>query len=682
MDNLITKELPGGGKRLVSAIISLAASALFTGVCLYLISQFYNPPPPAENTNNLILINGYIAPEPLERLLFVCGILIFPVTLFSMLFLSKKYLNDVKDVTSANLYKFLSTASLVAIFALIWSDLKKDDYFLFYTVAGANGQVFNCDNTGCTIKSLGIAGLSPIIILAAAGLTYALYKILTKRGGAAKATDFILHVLSLFFVLIAFLLSIFGINRITYEGAYKYSFNAVFHSMVQVYHGKELLYDLTNQYGLYPVFLEPIFRVIGLGVIRFTVVMGLLTALAVFLVYRFLKEEVSEGIIASLGFITAMFYCNMYWRFITPEKPDPYFQYYPIRLLVPALTIYLAHRFLKSGDKRLYLGLFILTSFGVLWNLDTGFVAFASWMLLLLFTELYTNNFKGMARHLLTGGSIFALALLLFSSYMLIRYGHIPEYAKFFKYQKIFLSLGFLMLPMKLLHPWNIILLVYAIGLTYSFCSVVYQRESLRAKMIFFLSILGVGLFAYYQGRSHDQNLGVVSYPAFLLLALFADSLFRRVKGTGDIQGATAFAGIAFVMALSSASLIYHLPDLAEIIRNQVEPVINNKPTIVTSNADFVRSNTTRGEGVVILSQLSGVYYLESDTSCPAKIPGGTEMLLEEDYNTLVRWLKGAGPGNKIFVDFSFPTLYEYLDQNYYVVNGSPDGSMLIMVKK
>jgi len=47
------------------------------------------------------------------------------------------------------------------------------------------------------------------------------------------------------------------------EYVYTDHFNANFHSIVQVVQGKTLLVDLTNQYGFYPYFLEPVFRLAG-----------------------------------------------------------------------------------------------------------------------------------------------------------------------------------------------------------------------------------------------------------------------------------------------------------------------------------------------------------------------------------------------------------------------------------
>ena len=55
-------------------------------------------------------------------------------------------------------------------------------------------------------------------------------------------------------------------------------FTAVFFPVVQVYEGKGLLMNCASQYGLYPQLLLPLFRVISLSILTFTLVMGLLTA--------------------------------------------------------------------------------------------------------------------------------------------------------------------------------------------------------------------------------------------------------------------------------------------------------------------------------------------------------------------------------------------------------------------
>jgi hypothetical protein len=45
------------------------------------------------------------------------------------------------------------------------------------------------------------------------------------------------------------------------------------------------------------------------------------------------------------------------------------------------------------------------------------------------------------------------------------------------------------------------------------------------------LSVLGLGHFSYYQGRSHDYTLTAVWWPAFILLTISAGMLYRHLTG-------------------------------------------------------------------------------------------------------------------------------------------------------
>ncbi len=58
-------------------------------------------------------------------------------------------------------------------------------------------------------------------------------------------------------------------------------FNAVYYSVVQVYRGIPMLVDnFTNTYGLYPHFLVPVLKIIGLSVVSFSSVMGFLISVS------------------------------------------------------------------------------------------------------------------------------------------------------------------------------------------------------------------------------------------------------------------------------------------------------------------------------------------------------------------------------------------------------------------
>src|SRR3989304_8991049 len=294
-----------------------------------------------------------------------------------------------------------------------------------------------------------------------------------------------------------------------------------------------------------------------------------------------------------------MVYYNYFFAKLT-WLHDFTFQYFPIRFLFPALSIYLVYNYFQKKTKTLYYFSFITYSIAVLWNFDTGFVVFASWLLSLLFQELSRLDFKKMIGHVLNGILIFSGIILLFTAYMFVRYGYIPEYAGFFTYQKVFYLYGFGMFPMPILHPWNLVILTYVIGLLYSFSFLMEKNESIKAKMVFYLSILGVGVFSYYQGRSHDLNLLHVCYPAIIILTILTDCLLQRIREGGGYNDKSAFAAIIFLMLFSVASIVGNYPVILRMIMTQLNDIGSGNPQNVAQNAVFIKKNTEKGEQVFI----------------------------------------------------------------------------------
>jgi hypothetical protein len=76
---------------------------------------------------------------------------------------------------------------------------------------------------------------------------------------------------------------------------------------------------------------------------------------------------------------------------------------------------------------------------------------------------------------------------------------------------------GYLNIPMvPPPHTWAIILLVYLIGLLSVAKALAKNEVNYTSKIIFFSCILGLGLFAYYEGQSSDITLFRTSYPAIV----------------------------------------------------------------------------------------------------------------------------------------------------------------------
>lgn len=607
----------------------------------------------------------FVSPEPLENRLFLFGVLFAPFCLATSYTIIRRLLRNVNDNSAAFLFSISSSFMVLATGFLAWKGMKECNFFYF--------------------KNTFFPHLTPMTFLCSASVALSLLLGRESSNPPWKIVQLLgtLPHLAVFFVIIAFpLYGIFSINAVRDHYIFTDSFNAVFHAVAQVFNGKAILIDFPHQYGLYPHFLEPLFRITGLTVLTFTLVMTIFSVLSLFLLYTVLLKMVRFRIIASLGFLALLYYNIVFGRI---EMPEIYFQYHPIRTLFPAIAIYLAWLYLQSESTALYYFTFTLASIAVLWNFDTGFIVFSSWLLMLLFHELTQRNMRGMLRHIFIGCAILTGIVSAFTGYMFIRYGHLPEFHLFFLSQKIFYQFGLNMLPMPLIHPWNLVILTYLAGLVYSLSSLCDRERSVKATMVFFLSVLGTGIFSYYQGRSHNLCLLAVSYPAIMLVTIFADTLTTRIRRYATIPERITLASILFFMLFAIGGFTTALPTYFRDTMSRILPTVAQEKTFVTRNAEFIRKHTAGKKEAVILSLHSGLYHLNSETSSPIYNPGPSELVLTEHYIQLNNYLL-QNRDILVFLDyisdynskFSTYGITEIITRNYKLLEFSPDHNMAV----
>lgn len=280
------------------------------------------------------------------------------------------------------------------------------------------------------------------------------------------------------------------------SGEYTIHFNALFYSMVQLFFGKELYVDFPNQYGLYPYILEPIFRLVGLSVLNFTLIMSILLAVAFFSLYIFTIKIVDNKILASIGFIGILF-CNYLFEKIQVGYSDSYFQYFPLRILLPSLIVLTAYLYFKDKNVNFYYLSLFIGILSMFWNFESGLIVFLTWADRF---GLSGNSGESYRVGINSDTKTYRYKYIFSFDYnnciyhIYIRFGSYSLLSNLIEYQQIFYSSGFAMLPMRLIHPWNIVILIYFIGIAHSAKYLIVRNNSIRTKMIFFLSLLGVGV--------------------------------------------------------------------------------------------------------------------------------------------------------------------------------------------
>ena len=662
-----------------AALLGLYSSLALTVAACAAIGRLRFPLPDPQEIRRLFVVDEYAAfrPEPAERLQFCLAALLFPVLLLPLLALWNRVLGrHLPQRAGAALCYGLAGAGIVAIAFLTWAGLKAHPAYV--------------DGSGFAA--------APVLCAALALLALALVAAERPEGGIAgagalqrslRATCLVLPLAA---IALLFAMNVFDEHALTDDSFYADHFNAFLHSIAQVHLGKTLLVDLRSQYGLYPEILSPLFRVTGLSVLKCTVAMSLLFAAALFAILLFLRDALWHKSIAMLGFFGMIYHNYLFAR--SGDPLDSYFQYHPLRFLFPAVCVLLAWQYAKAPtSRRLYCAGFAWSALAMLWNLDSAIPTFAAWLALLVFREFCRHPLRSALRRaclhlalavIVVGAATGGCLLFLWG-----KSGTFPDVRGMLEYQRLFYFSGFHMLPMPLLPPWTLAALTYAAGFLCAFRALLRRDPSPHPQMLLFLSVLGVGVFGYYQGRSHDRVFAGVAYPMVLQVALFADALWRGLRRRTVPRASVCLAAPLLGMLVAGFVYVLGAPQPYAIALMHLEPLLRQPATRVTHAARFIREHTHRGEDALILSYHSGVFSLESGAACPLRIPGTSELFLRRDYDAIEQFLRTRA-GARVFADTPFLTkrrrcnarIVRALRAHYREAAACPEGGVALFVPK
>jgi drug/metabolite transporter (DMT)-like permease len=663
-------------KKILVCIFSFIFTILLLTSLDYILSVYMHSEISLEGIFDIFTYSAeHFQPEPIERMQYISNVVCLPVFLMFFLYFYEKKVYILSLKTIKWLYFIITFIVVSLLFSLFWFGTINSNFFFF-----TNSILY---------KSPILLSISMFVLIL---ISYVYNKDNVFLG---KNIGKVLDVTVIMFIVFLGALNVFSIYSVDDEQVYINHFSAVFHSVSMTYLNKFPLVSYVNQYGLYPQFLEPLFKIIGLTILNFTLVMAGLLIGSLFLIFLSLKKVLNRYF-AFFGFITFLY--NGY-VFIKTVSSDPYYQYYPIRSLFPSIIIFFTVIYFLNKSKFKYYFSFVLISIAVLWNLDTGAIVFITWLVTLIYSEtLEQKPFKKIVtssiKHILVSLLSLILVVILYSFYIYFRVGVMPDFLLFFEYQKYFFGYGFFMLPMSLFHPWNMIILVYVVGLIISLYSMLNKKKSIKIIMIFMLSILGLGLFSYYQGRSHDFVLPYAWYPAFLLIPIYTEDIYyflkrKKMELKFQVPVIIIFFSCMTLMFLSFLNIINSTKTLSYSVESRWGALLEKKETPLLSDIEFLKNQTIEKEKILILSYNSGIEYVMSSTIPAFDSPGLTEMLLKKDYDKLIAYIN-TRETEKIFLANNLSHINgEYnskliftIFENYDFEASSKDRSMLMLKRK
>ena len=434
-----------------------------------------------------------------------------------------------------------------------------------------------------------------------------------------------------------------------------------------------------HQYGFYQRMLAPVFKMISSTMLNISIVMAFLFWVGCLSVYwvlfRCMKNKVLIPAFAFVLFLTTTF--NNDGRM--QVSIDPYFAYYPIRFFFPALSVLFFASLIFFRGKYIIVLCGILTGLGIWWNIDSGVPVFGAFFAVICLEFIFSKERLPVLMQLLSFCIsfffIFLVLLIIFS----IQQGCVISSAESLKYINLFSSAGFMMIPLpKLPAPWCVFAGIYLLGIIIGLHSFISGRFNILAKMSIFLSVLGLGLFTYYQGRSHIYNLSPVIWPALMLMFIYTDRLARLVK-TKLINGSfklLIFPAVFFAVC-AMMTIVYDGKIIATGVVRTCQSILNpNTACQLEQQIQFIQANVGDKKMVNIISDMSGVYYAETGLRSEIDNLCLFELFFIKDWVRIGDELKNAKAPLFISKQRFVDSIYKY----YKLEAVSKDGELISLI--
>jgi len=396
-----------------------------------------------------------------------------------------------------------------------------------------------------------------------------------------------------YLALISATLPLAYLSRLVISSTQDYStvywhYQLVVHPIIQTWLGRAIYINQESLYGFYPVFLHPLWLILGPPTTTMvTVVMASLLFFANMAFAGFMfRFNHYKGLAVTFALLAIIFALQFY-----PFWPgDSYFQFFPLRVLFPALA--LMFMCFRVTSTRYPFIAYLVLSFGVFWNFESGMIALISFGVFGVFSR-YSPQWLPFRRLLLkhVGMALIGLivAFLTINAYYLLQFGAMPDWGGLTKYIRVY-SAGYYSEPMPMWGAWIIPVVIYLGGLFVGLRSLFTPQSQDRRERyaaLLAISIMGMLFFKYYQNRSVPLQLLFSTFPTFLVMGFLVDIWLPKLQRftTRTAQILTVLIATPLMSALFIFSVSDPVPN-----RDWSSIRGDNRPTALDVTADAVKN--------------------------------------------------------------------------------------------
>ncbi|MGJ7548718.1 hypothetical protein [Pseudomonas alloputida] len=608
-----------------------------------------------------------VAPEPVERLIYVVLAAFAPMLLVGYFLFSGRATAPGLHACVAS--PWVRASALVATLVLFVLPLVSSEYtrLLFFPFEWAKEN-----QIGFFVLSMAVA--LAVTLMQRAGSN--------RRSRLAGMGWWVVVLVATALQIASYRLQ--AIGAVNLSPVWSVHVDAALYALNQVVHGKTLIADLPSQYGFFPEIIAPIFKVTGLSVFSMTAFFSLLQAIGLLALAVLIRRYINNGVLSLFVFLASSLSMGLF-MYLNWHADDMYVQYFPIRFIMPVVALLLFSAYAHRPCWQLYGALAVLAGVAVFWNVDTGVPVLVSLCATLFVKALLRGNVREAAAR--AALFLFIAIGTLIGCFVLLRIkaGASLDLEEILISQKIFYMTGFGMLPMPVaLDAWQVVIALYAAGMVAALYAWRNGADDPLCDVLLCTAVLGLGLFAYYQGRSHVSCLLLVSWPCIFIAGVLADRLLSAEGARGALLPIKTMAfPIVLFMSMGAVTFIAVSPSMALDAANNVTSLNAERDPTVADELAFMRS-TYRGRDCLILTQRQAIYAAELNIASPLKGPGIAETLLQRDLDRLVRAALeqplqciylGVAEGTITYVDVNDAALMA----RYPVITKNPAGTLMLL---
>lgn len=401
----------------------------------------------------------------------------------------------------------------------------------------------------------------------------------------------------------------------------------------------------------------------------FSIITTLLVFLSLFLTYKFLKVFLKNNMKVLIAFFSFLL-CNIYFGYAYDHYT--YIQYMPHRYLSFVIMLNYVLYYLKNPTIKKYILGFLLCSLSIFWSTDSGMITTISYTLFIIYYQICDKRFINIFFTILLSIISVVVSLFFIEFIIYIRVGYFADIKNIIFSTIFFSNYGFLSIKLNYFEfPWIIVIIGYLIFLGISISNL-FKKKDKDIGIVFFLSILGLGIFSYFVQR------------AVLIKYLFSIVPLIFLLSSVEIKRIKVFS-YTLNSVLSLLCLIFIFTSFNyKFMSSNVDSTLKEQDRILS-----IFSEDVGKENFEMYINCDTIYYELLNKNDIKRIPSYLDLFTKEDLSKLIKYIENSDKNMVVSYELVASQYEKFLTDKikkkyyiYYIFNKNNFDNYVFFIKK